>query len=237
MHDSNIWISFYPVVGKAIIDITLVSCDAFNFSITSCNLPKPVSLYRQEHDFVVKTSLPSTNVWTRIENKALNIDTRWQIEQCYNKTEWLKPICSKSPIDAYAYTEPTFNSSLSICFLGASHGQKLFQYSRKIGMQHTFDIRSRFARDIVPTFKNVTAQKCEYVVLHTGQWDLGWPEGKITPIEEFEHHLERGLKMYKNSGYKLYVVSNNYNPLGNAFLFCPPGDWRRPDYQNHITII
>ena len=36
--------------------------------------------------------------------------------------------------------------------------------------------------------------------------------------------------MYKNSGYKLYVVSNNYNPLGNAFLFCPPGDWRRPDY-------
>ena len=231
MNRNNTWISFYPIIGRAVVDITLVTCDAFNISKTSCILPKPVVLYRGEIDFGVWTTLPSTNIWIRDNARQLNAETRYQKgHQCSNRSTFWTPPCNLSPIDAYTYAEPTFNNSLSICFLGASHTQYLYKYSKRIGMKNTFDIRSRFAKDIVPTFKLVQNHSCEYVVLHTGQWDLGYPEHRITPQKEYELHLDKGMKLYKNSDYKLYVVSNNYNPLGNAKLACLPTDWRRPDF-------
>lgn len=56
----------------------------------------------------------------------------------------------------------------------------------------------------------------EIVLIHMGQWDLGWPEKKLTPIQEYKRYLQNALKAFKEKKcdtaiHIIYLLSNNLN--------------------------
>lgn len=86
-----------------------------------------------------------------------------------------------------------------------------------------------FARELINAKVPAT---CNHVVVSAGQFDLGWPEYRPTPTEEFQWDLVAGIGAIRNkttSAQHIVVISSNYNPPGRSMLSCPPKDWRAPD--------
>jgi len=220
------WISKIPISEMSIIDVTLIECNTLNVKdYYGHHLPNPVVLYRKPHHFE-HVDFQNINVWERIDTD-IHINTRYQkTGQCMNKQTQQMNICSSSAIDSYMYKANKVNINTSICFVGASHSRKLFEKSKKMGIKSYF-FKRLYVKNIVSFAKNVDVLKCENIVIHTGQWDLGWPENRITPIEEYKKYLHIVLKTLKKTKYSIYLLSNNYNPLSDMIM--TGTDWRRPD--------
>ena len=75
------------------------------------------------------------------------------------------------------------------------------------------------------------------MLLHLGQWDLGWPES-LTPFDVFERQFADRLKeLQRQPGVTPLVLSCNYNPLNCIITQCPPTDWRSPPMVDHLNEI
>ena len=229
----NEWISYKPISGTSIIDVTLITCNAFNVEdYFNHKLPNPVVLYRNQHYFELRNQT-NINVWERIDaNLPIHINTRYQLDKIC-QTKKTRALCSLSAIDSYTYKSEEVGVQKSICFVGASHVRKLNDEAKKMGMK-SYYIKVKYIRDLA-SLANITASKCEIVFIHTGQWDLGWPENKLTPIQEYKRYLQNALKAFKEKKYDTYLLSNNYNPLGRRIM--NGRDWRRPDFIDKYNSI
>lgn len=231
----NEWISYKPISGTSIIDVTLITCNAFNVEdYFNHKLPNPVVLYRNQHYFELRKQT-NINVWERIDaNLPIHINTRYQIDKtCQTEKTQKNALCSLSAIDSYTYKSEEVNVKKSICFVGASHTRKLNDEANKMGMK-SYHINVKHIRDLA-SLANIAASKCEIVFIHTGQWDLGWPEDKLTPIQEYKRYLQNALKAFKEKKYDTYLLSNNYNPLASRIM--NGRDWRRPDFIDKYNSI
>lgn len=255
----SLWISYIPIHGTSIIDVTLIACNAFNSTDGwgyRRETPMPVVLYRKQHYSIAHTNYNHTKFfntgWERNVNATLknvvNINTRYQPNTtfcCCTPKIQKNAICSSSAIDSYTYNSNIRNHqslvNRSICFVGASHAKLLGKYAKQMHMEAYF-FRAAYARDVASLVNNVDFlslfNKCELgVFIHVGQWDLGWPENKLTPIAEYKRHLQDALLKFKQKlkHKRLYVLSNNYNPL--AFRILKGMDWRRPDVIDKYNLV
>tara|TARA_B100000902_G_scaffold220954_1_gene209833 strand:+ start:588 stop:1481 length:894 start_codon:yes stop_codon:yes gene_type:complete len=238
------WISYIPIHGTSIIDVTLIACNAFNSTDYQRETPMPVVLYRKQHYSIAHTK-PLTTGWER-NVRQVNMNTRYQPNTTYCR----KPIvqktttCGSSAIDSYTYNSnitPSRFVSRSICFVGASHARILAKYAKQMRME-AYYFRAAYIRDVASLVNNVgflsLFNGCELgVFIHVGQWDLGWPENKPTPIAEYKRHLQYALLKFKQKlkHKRLYVLSNNYNPL--SFRIMKGMDWRRPDFIDKYNLV
>lgn len=231
-----------PLSGWTILDVTLVSCNQ-TIDIRNC-LPPPTTVYRGRHYFAPplgKAEHTHAEAWRRRANVS-DMDmlsaaaTRFQREECSRDAVWrnesTKRICRRSPVDFYEYTTlKRIRLDEEVCFVGASHAQRMHTASMRLGMKRTRWVLVHFARDL----KAAMVAGCAITMIHTGQWDLGWPEHTITPLTVFERDVRDMIRIVQssvNQGYNtsLVLLSNDYNPLGDIILACPPTDWRRPDF-------
>lgn len=248
---TSLWISYIPIHGTSIIDVTLIACNAFNSTDYRREMPMPVVLYRKQHYSIAHTKLALTTGWernvTKTTNNVRNMTTRYQPNAtycCCNPKIQKTAICSSSAIDSYTYNSNITNSRLvsrSICFIGASHAKLMEKYASEMLMEAYF-FRAAYARDVASLVNNVgflsLFNKCELgVFIHVGQWDLGWPENKLTPIAEYKRHLQEALLQFKQKlkHKRLYLLSNNYNPL--SFRIMKGMDWRRPDIIDKYNLV
>ena len=91
-----------------------------------------------------------------------------------------------------------------------------------------------FVRDWVNVRARYNMSSCTHIFVHGGQWDEGWPEAGLPSASEFRSHLRKGLRAL---GPISALLSNNYNPLGDMILSCPPQDWRSPDVVDAYNAI
>ena len=168
--------------------------------------------------------------WRCVTECTTTIPTRFQTVA--------NPSPMGSAIDGYYFYAPNPLLDEAICFVGASHALRMHLAAKSMGMHRTRHIRGLFAREL-HSLANAS-RNCSRTIVHTGQWDLGWPEQTITPIHTFAQHVRHAIESFKRlSLTKLIIVSNNYAPLGIPALACPPTEWRRPDLDftdkyNHV---
>ena len=230
----NEWISNYPLSGQVILDITLITCNAFSLVKKNCVLSKPLSLYRHNHTFA-ETVYNSTNNLLLVKKGSISkYDTRYQDYSKCPKMHYTAN-CTQSVTDAYEFTiRRTLLQHQSWCFIGSSHAKRMHDAAIRRGINSTH-LTIRYAHEISNIYKN--ASLCEQAIIHIGQWDLGWPGKKFTPLESFTESLNFGFATFKNASISTIVLSNNYNPLGKKIISCPPADWRRPDYIDTYNLV
>lgn len=228
------WRSHPPLSGEVILDITLIACNAFNASKRHCLLRNPVSIYRRNHTFVGAFSGINTPVLVQTA-PLTTINTRYQNYSLCPKKHYTTK-CTRSVMDAYSYIIPKDIKMVdNCCFVGASHAQRMRDAALRLGMKNARHIDMKFVSEMTLPHVVSNATRCEYAIIHTGQWDLGWPGKDYTPIEKFVGSLSEGFAAFKNASIPTLVVSNNYNPLAMRIISCPPSDWRRPDYIDQFN--
>ena len=102
-------------------------------------------------------------------------------------------------------------------------------YSRDDEANEVRILSALFARDVANVLAYDGIADCTHIVVHVGQWDLGWPMSRATSPSAFRSHLLAGLRTLSTASATVVLLSNNYNPLGASVLACPPTDWRMPD--------
>jgi len=120
-------------------------------------------------------------------------------------------------------TGATFPESL--CIAGGSHARNLCS-----------QVRSCKYADSLFVDDPVHADNCTYLLIHKGQWDMGWPSkaykrnAGMKPLHEyydsFHAQLFHLLKTWNR--WNVGIISTNVNPLGGLINSCPPEDWRNP---------
>lgn len=223
----GIWKASHPVFGNVTIDITLLECDSTAVNESKCT-SFPRTIYRQTHNFENKEEDNGFMRWHRV-GRVTTMDTRYQTKDCYETSISAKN-CSRSPIDSYAIHFPQIESPRThLCFLGASHAERMAKHAIDMGFNLSRHISLKFAKQL--KYVNPTRlQGCDHTFLHVGQWDLGWPDDHITSPETFRNQITRGVEILKQYHYPFSIVSNNYNPIGYPMLRCPPHEWRRVNY-------
>ena len=140
-------------------------------------------------------------------------------------TQLPRPPCERAPM----------------CMLGDSHGRHICDAipgCRHITQEHAGpDIApsSRSCRGHGPFDVHGIARCCSrgLVILHVGQWDLGWPSDNLTRYGPLGATFRRALRpmvqaLHAVLGKNLNVMSTHYIPLNCAVTQCPPSDWRTP---------
>lgn len=127
------WISYIPISGTSIIDVTLITCNAFNVEDYFMHeMPNPVVLYRNQHHFELRNQT-NIHAWERLDTELpIHINTRYQPnETCRTKKTQKSALCSSSAIDSYTYKSEEVDVKKSICFVGASHARRLNGEAKK----------------------------------------------------------------------------------------------------------
>lgn len=126
---------------------------------------------------------------------------------------------------------PSYSRKVSgLCVLGASHARNLCEGLNCTNLWLTTLTEKRQ----LPRAAGLT---CKVILLHVGQWDLGWPEKKVTPWETFEHNFKALLVEIKQWNVPHFVMETNYNPLNCQTTMCPPRDWRTPPMVDTLNAI
>ena len=153
------------------------------------------------------------------------------------------PLLSFSWLDElgqYAQRKPPDVPGL--CLVGGSHAGHLckeFSTCRQISARFP-ELDLATSREV--NYEVYTHQKgsyhttsrvldeCKTFVLHFGQWDLGYPRGYPTALDDFEERL-RGSIVWIRAHYPrvpVYLLPTNYVPLNCLTTTCPAFDWRTP---------
>ena len=206
----------YPLMfGRVIINVTLVSCND-TIGSHSC-LPIPTLIYSATHQFPQRQPVPYT--WRCDAECTTTIPTRFQ-------TNLSSPM--GSAFESYYFDAPTPWLDEAVCFMGASHAERMQLAAKSMGMNRTRHLLGKFAREL-HSLANAS-RSCSRTILHPGSGILA---GQSKWSHQFTHlhsMSDRQSKVFKRlSPTKLIIVSNNYLPLGKPALACPPTEWRRPD--------
>jgi len=149
-----------------------------------------------------------------------------------------------------------FNASVTpnttICSVGFSHSRVLNQHlkrelrnfqiikKQKIKGSVEFEhVKAKFPKDINPSLllENQATMKCTDLIVAVGQWS-GYKHVSF-PIyqKEMENAISNLLDAKSKIGYRIFLRSIHYQPLGDWSGSCPNKDWRHPfviDGYNNI---
>ena len=129
----------------------------------------------------------------------------------------------------------------SVCVVGGSHARNLCKWGAGLRSACAFPrnyFELRYARDVAGPagVGNMTRlASCGTIVLHLGQWDLGWPGPGLTPLDAFANDFDAALAFLRRLQRPLLVLSTNYNPLNCITSMCPPMDWRSPPLIEEVN--
>ena len=81
-----------------------------------------------------------------------------------------------------------------------------------------------FLRD----WERVPVNDCEVIVANFGQWDAGWPEGRITPVEEYGALVAALVAKATGARRRFVWMTNNPADTGENWRYfaCPKTEWR-----------
>ena len=131
--------------------------------------------------------------------------------------------------------EPHYRRSIpGLCIAGGSHARNLcgqipgcsWYAQRFVGKQ-----TGEFGQHTV-SMKNLDS-RCKAMLVHWGQWDLGWPNGPPLPWAELESQLDTRMKELTTLAtgrrkLEVWVLPASYNPLNCLTTHCPTTDFRSP---------
>ena len=225
--------------GEYLVESTLLSCNFQAMDAAACTEPQPLSVFRRVLPFEDPGGrAPADGIWVLRSGATVDPATRYQLVKG-------QPSNHSGPIAAYRFIPSQYavESWECICFVGASHARKMYHYAADLGLRRRY-FKAQYARDLPGIAAKASGGSmfetgCSRILVHTAQWDLGWPEYRITPAADFVRDLQRGLAEFAAQfpPGAVYVLSSNYNPPGFAMMSCPPTDWRRPDYLDAYNLL
>ncbi|XRB17725.1 hypothetical protein RI054_16g75700 [Pseudoscourfieldia marina] len=180
---------------------------------------------RYEKAFQTKNPKPS--------NKRVTIDTMcsrlksYQNRTAHRSFTWISRQRTKSAVQRI---DKSYAPGL-LCIAGGSHASYLCRHIRQFYKTQCVHLLSRFADE--PT----KDERCSYVLIHKGQWDLGFVSRLVkgnddgpTPLRSYHENLSRQISriLSYRSNRTLGILSSNFIPLSATVNACPPKDWRNP---------
>jgi hypothetical protein len=125
-----------------------------------------------------------------------------------------------------------------VCFVGASHAKVLTNTAGSLLKEVVAvkRIEVKYADEINnATIDALVEQNCTKVVVGLGQWDAGWPGGRLTSFVDWKRALSDASRLFAeqppNTSHPMDVVfrRTHYNPIGFRTQCNPKArDWRNP---------